>query len=529
MNEPNGKHENLNENPNENPNENHDDNIAAPALPDAEGAIGPEYSEWAREPLFDIESLPDFKVSGCFSSHMVLQRRVPCAVFGFSRHAGLKVKGVWYGRYKETAETEVGYNGCFRLEFSPREAEREPSVMIISSSYGSYIFSDILVGDIWMIGGQSNAEYHLESCINYTPELLGEMSEEDNFRLFHQSQAAAFEFRENCAKPSRDIIVPTWSWKRPGRSASLGFSAMGYYFAKELTRYTDVPLGLVMICAGGACIRELMPYDLSVERGYTVGANMPVGGYYNTLISPFASFPFRGQLFFQGESEGIWKEMAWSYDSDLAAFVEDERTTFGVDFPFYNVQLSSYRDEGRQYFPFLHIVRARQFDAVSEIRRSYIAVAMDLGSLPSDSDFAHSPHKAELGRRLAMQVYAHEYGGDRKMPDPAEYESPAPVLLTETEGGYEIIFKNIGEGLKTRLGDEPAGFGFVPEGEEEQHSVKAEIVAPDTVFVSIGEAAKDLKISYVSYAFTHPGYPENANIVNSFGLPLPAFILKADQ
>jgi sialate O-acetylesterase len=468
---------------------------------------------------------PDFKLSGCFSSHMVIQRRAFAKVYGFSRHPGLKVKGIWTGAGISESETFVGNDGRFTLEFAPREAEKDPSCMIISSVYGSYVLSDILVGDVWMIGGQSNAECHLAQCMSAEPEILPEISADDNFRLFFQSQARAFDFREDCAYPRDEIIDTSWRWTRPGKYESLNFSAIGYYFAKELTRHTDVPLGMVMICAGGACLRELMPYGLSVERGYTVGANMPVGGYYNTLISPFARFPFYGQIFFQGESEGIWKEMAYSYDADLAALVEDERNTFKIDFPFYNVQLSSYREEGKQYFPHLHVVRIRQFDAVSEIKDSHLAVSMDLGSLPSDSDFAHSPHKAELGRRLALQAFAYEYDGEKAMEDPAEYESPAPVSVEKAEGGFLIKFKNTGKGLKTRPGTAsvPAGFGFVLKGEEEMRNAKAEFISPDTVFVSAFES--DGEISHVCYAFFHLAYPKNANVVNSFGLPLPAFRL----
>ena len=491
-----------------------------PALPPSAGQIdagqvgaGQAAGESLPQEENSIDRLPDIKISGCFSSHMVLQRSCHVRIFGFSRHVGLKITGSWT-RAAETgaaetdvAETTVGPDGRFTLVFPPREADREHTQMIISSAYGSYIFSDILVGDVWMIGGQSNAEHHLSQCIKFTPELIREISAEDNFRLFFQSQAKAFEFREDCAEPRTEILDPGWRWKKPDKETALSYSAMGYYFAKELTRHIDVPLGLIMICAGGACLRELMPYDLSVSRGYTFGANMPVGGYYNTLISPFIGLQFYGQLFFQGESEGIWKEMAYSYDADLAALVEDERETFGIDFPFYNVQLSSYRDEGKQHFQFLHVVRVKQFDAVPLIKNSYLTVDMDLGSLPEDNDFAHSPHKAELGRRLAMQVYAHEYGGDKVLTYPAEYESPIPVSVSRTEGGFIIKFKNTGSGLAIRqgTGEIVRGFGIIPEGEEEPHPAGAVITSGDTIFVkAAGETTDPVKTpAFVSYALFH--------------------------
>lgn len=494
-----------------------------PALPDTNGTV--VLGDSVKTDV-SPESFPDFKISGCFSSHMVLQRRQKAAVFGFSRHPGMTVTGKWNASFEETVSTSVGDDGRFRLEFSPREASSEPSAMIVSSPYGSYVLSDILVGDVWLIGGQSNAECWLGHCIHTTPELKDELSAGDNYRLFRQSQAVAFEFRDDCAYPRQDVIEPSWHWKKPDLEGAVEFSAMGIYFAKELIKHTDVPIGLMMLCPGGACLRELMPRELSVSLGYTEGANMPVGGYFNTLISPLIGISFYGQLFFQGESEGGWKHMAYSYDKDLKAMIDDERARFGRNFPFYNVQLSSYREEGRQYFPYLHVVRVKQFDAVSEISSSHLAVSMDLGSLPEDNDFAHSPHKSELGRRLAMQVWAYEYGGKSSMPDPAEYESPAPVSVSVSDGSAAVKFANAGGGLKTRAGNSPAGFGFLTEGSEEPVSAEAYVTAPDTVTVKLPAKLGGKRISAVTYALFHPGYPENANIVNSFGLPCPAFCLK---
>ena len=489
----------------------------APALPRSDGQVANATA--AAQSGNAVELLPEFKVSGCFSSHMVLQRRKPVRVFGFSRHIGMKVTGSWEG---ETAESAVDADGRFTLEFSAREAQREGTKMIVASERGRTEFDDILVGDVWLIGGQSNAECHLEPCIRTTPELYDRITPEDNFRLFCQTQAKAYEFRDNCAEPAYDIIDPDWRWQRPDRDAALNFSAMGYYFAKELTKYTDVPLGLFMICAGGACLRELMPAELAVERGYTLGANMPVGGYYNTLISPLLGLEFYGQLFFQGESEGCWAETAPRYCGDLAAFVADERARFHTDFPFYNVQLCSYRTEGAQFFPYHDIVRLEQFDALGAIPDSYLAVCRDLGAVEGDPDWAHSPYKAELGRRLAMQVYAYEYGGKAAMPDPAEYESPVPVRACRVPEGIEVTFKYAGSGLETGGGGVLTGFGIRAVDCEKAQAAEAEIVAPDRVLVRCGEEACGAAAE-VCFAYGFAAYMADANLVNSFGLPAPSF------
>ena len=127
-----------------------------------------------------------------------------------------------------------------------------------------------------------------------------------------------------------------------------------------MIKKTDVPLGLVMMCAGGACIRELLPEEVAHEIGYNFGANVRESGYYNTLIHPFLKLPFKGMMFFQGESEGGDPNLANRYDLELALLVADERKRFGREFPFYNVQISSYREEGKQFFPWLDVIRVKQ-------------------------------------------------------------------------------------------------------------------------------------------------------------------------
>ena len=463
----------------------------------------------------EAQPLPEWKVSGLFSSHMVLQRDVPITVHGWSTHIGSRVTGNWDG---EAAEGVVDEEGVFRLTFAPHAVSFAPSVMRIDSPYGSSVFEDILVGDVWLLGGQSNGEMALSACIHTTPEVEKAISGDDPFRLFRQTQAVAAAHTEFHNTPSRDIIDPDWCWKRPDRDAALGFSAMGYYFAKLLTQQLDAPVGIVMACPGGACLRELMPAALAHRCGYTTGANVPIAGYYNTLLHPLEGMQFRGQLFFQGESEGIWKEMALSYDADLAEFVADERQRFGVDFPFYNAQLSSYRQEGADFFPHLHWVRSRQFAAATRIPNYHLIVTRDLGALPEYKDWAHSLRKYEVGARLAAQVLANEYG----IGDPAAAESPTPVSVTPADGGLTVRFDFVNGGLTAGADGSVKGFSLAGE-EEILQPLTARITGPDTVLVTLPEETGDA--SQLGYAMHPLAYLADADLCGGTGLPAPAFLL----
>ncbi|MCQ2429395.1 MAG: hypothetical protein MJ192_03585 [Clostridia bacterium] len=468
---------------------------------------------------------PDFKVSGIFSSHMVLQQNKPIRVWGFCARVGTVVTGTFMG---ETVTTVVPEDNKWVLTFSPRPYECEGQVMTITDGAhpdAPVVFEDVLIGDVWLIGGQSNAELTLAPCLSMTPSV--EFYEGDNFRLFTQTQAYPYTHQEMCEYPQPDIINPEWCWKRPDEAASRAFSAMGWYFAKEMIKHISIPLGMVMMCAGGACVRELIPEELAHIQGYTAGANVKEGGYYNTLIHPLEGLQFKAQMFFQGESEGLDRALAEKYDYELALLVADERQRFGCEFPFYNVQLSSYRQEGSDVFFWLDIIRMKQFDAVRLIPESNLTVDMDLGAPDDYPDWPHSPRKLELAERLARLALAREYGIGNERDESSPW--PVQAFLSADSKTIRIDFNNVNQGLIVS-GHAPADSigmevqGFSVGDYDHRVPAKAVITGRGTVTVDVPEDASDL--SHVNYAYFKIVTPENADLRCGNNLPAPAFSLK---
>ncbi len=487
-----------------------------PALPTDGVTVATEATSWTP---------PAFKLSGLFSSHMVLQREKPIRVWGFSDTPGSRVTGCFMGE-SVCATVEEDYR--FTLIFSAHPYTRDAAVMVVSDDRGHTVtLEDILVGDVYLIGGQSNAELNLGPCMELTPSM--EFDENDNFRLFTQTQAFVGDHQAFCAEPQPDIINPAWCWKRPDRDASLSFSAMGWYFAHELQKHIDIPIGMVMIAAGGACLCELLPVELAHAQGYFAGAGVPEGGYYNTLIHPVEGLAFRAQLFFQGESEGIWRERADKYAYELTLLVTDERARFGEQFPFYNVQLSDYCAGGAEAFRFHDIVRNHQFDALALIPDSTLTVDMDLGAEDDAEDWAHSLRKLELSERLAMLVLAKEYGIGRL----SEVQSPHPyaATLNADRTGVVVEFTNVAEGLivgghtpADSFGMEVQGFSF---GDYEHRTPARAVVATrHSVMVEIPENMDPAVLTCVSYAFFTRVTPETANLRGGNNLPAPAFSIR---
>ncbi len=167
-------------------------------------------------------------------------------------------------------------DGRWTLTFSPHAYTREPQRMVIRDESGhEAVLEDILIGDVWLIGGQSNAELTLAPCMTMTPS-VGVLPRRTTSGCSRRRRRLLPPTRCTREQPQLDIINPAWCWKRPGREASLEFSAMGWYFARELTKQIDVPLGLVLMCAGGACIRELIPEELA-RAGLPVRCQCPRG------------------------------------------------------------------------------------------------------------------------------------------------------------------------------------------------------------------------------------------------------------
>ncbi len=464
---------------------------------------------------------PDFKVSGVFSSHMVLQRDKEIKIWGFSNVPGSRIAGGFMG---ETRDCVVGEDCKWTLTFSPHRFEWEGQTMVISDDRGHMtVLEDILIGDVWMIHGQSNASLNLAPCLSLTPSV--DFSENDNFRVFMQFREYVYNNQAFCNHPQPDIIHPDWCWKRPDEEASREFSALGWYFAKEMIKKVEIPQGLIVMAMGGACLKELMPESLAHEAGYKTGANVKEGGYFNTVINPFLGLAFKGMIFFQGESEGIWLSCANKYAYDLALLVADERARFGFDFPFYNIQLCDYHESGAK-FPHLAIIRTQQFDALKIIPNSTLTVDYDLPSPLDHPDHVHSPRKLELAERVANLVLAKEYNIGKE----ADAQSPMPTYarLSEDQKTIEVAFENVGEGLiaeghdpRTSVDMEVSGF-YVGEYNSRQKA-KATLKTRYSVTVEVPDGITPTNLGYALDTTFEDG---DLTLRNSSNLPCPAFYIK---
>lgn len=449
-----------------------------------------------------------------FGSHMVVQRGKDIKIFGKSNRDGKYVRGVFKG---ETAYSKVE-NGKFTLTFSPKEASAEPDEMVIEDECGNVIrFEDVLVGDVWILTGQSNAAVTLSYLRAGLNGKLPELDENEPVRLLMQGVDYFLNNKLKAKEPMDDFADPSVVWTRETKQAGMSFSALGLFFAKKVTSLTGVPVGVICTAASGAQIQEIMPKAAAEKCKLRTSLKVAIGGFYNGMMAPLEGMAFAGVVFFQGESEGILYNTAVKFNTFVTEYVSSVRERLGYDFPFYQIQLSSYSDSSRANFGYVNIVRLKQYESLSSITNGYLIPSYDLRSPDKYADYMHSPRKEELGDRVALLVCANEYG----IGSAEDYSAPVPEEVKLSEDGLTVTvkFKYTGGGLVSKSGDSTVK-GFFIGNEKKRKAAEAELISDDTVLVHVPEGAK---AENVAYGFDLVINDDNTQLFSKSGLPVLAF------
>lgn len=462
-----------------------------------------------------------FRVSGAITNDMVLQRDEVIRIWGTSDYCDEYIYGTLLG---ETRYAQVQDDGTWCIEFSPKSYTTTPTTLTIFNKAGySFTYSRILIGDVWIVAGQSNAEYTFQQMEEYYAATVTDLVDSnDNIRLYYQGKGD-FELAGNGKFPRVNPINPQYKWKKTSLAEVRRFSALGYIFCKKLYDETGIPQGMVEAAVGGARLNEFytddveesIPYCLSnhVAAWFAYGEDQVI---YNLFMSPFKHMSLAGILFYQGESDNEWSE---EYSDYLTRCVAGWRKEFDSDFDFYNIQLTSHA-MCTGSFPYLPQVRAEQLYAYYNIPDSYIIPSIDAGwRTGRDEDYAHPFDKITPGRRaanVALAEYYHKDGFDIN-----EVSSPIPAAMTWTDDAVMIDFNYVGNGLKASAG-KLKGFA-VRYIDDTVLDAVAEVTDKDTVKVTLPASVK--KPVAVEYALIHDALQSNCNLVNGNNVPCLSFAL----
>ena len=193
----------------------------------------------AAQPAPAADEVSDL-LHAMFSDHAVLQRDRPIRVYGLAP-AGEAVRVELAGR---RARARAGADGHWEATLSALPAGG-PHELVVEAGGRTQRARDVLVGDVWLCSGQSNMELQVWRSLDARAEIAG--AGNDRIRLLTVPQVSA--------------VTPQWSfseavaWQAVDSGSVRDFSAACYFFARELQKQVDVPMGLVEAAWGGSRIQ----------------------------------------------------------------------------------------------------------------------------------------------------------------------------------------------------------------------------------------------------------------------------------
>jgi sialate O-acetylesterase len=422
----------------------------------------------------------DVKLPPVFSDHMVLQADLAAPVFGTA--APDEAVTVEFAGQKKTAT--AGKDGKWLVKLDPVKAGGPFELKVAGTN--SLAVKDVLVGEVWIAGGQSNMRFQLSKATN---------GKEDAAKAYY---------------PNLRFMNPGGKWEVCIPSAAPGFSAVAFHFAVALAQERKVAVGIIDNSVNGELGQNFMSQEAfksDTELAKLVNKHTKeTSSRWNTLVEPLIPYAIRGVMWYQGEGN---RDFPATYQRLLPALIADWRKHWGQgEFPFLVVQLANYQErkaepwEGKDC-----ALRDAQLKAVHATPKTALAVTIDLGE-PKD---VHYPNKKPVGERLALAARALAY--DEKI----EYSGPM-FESAKFEGGKAVVsFTHIGGGLvATGEGKTPLN-GFLLCGADKKFYRAEARIEGDKVIVTCAMVPMPVAVRYAWER--NPG----CNLANREGLPASPF------
>lgn len=463
----------------------------------------------------------DVKPHALFTDGMVLQRGMKCPVWGKADPG--EVVSVSFAAAKAgasiavSAQVNADKDGKWRITFEIAPQMAGGPYEFTIKGKNTITLKDVYIGDVWVCSGQSNMEWPLRATHNAEEAIAN--SKNPKIRLF--------TVQKNTSDKPLTSFKGQPKWQECNPETVKGFTAVGYFFGRDLQKALDVPIGLINTSWGGTYAeawtthsglkrdsalkatleqyeknrpaaranyeRAMKRYeeDMAVRKEAAAKAKeegkklelppaprRPVDPdhnpnrpsvLYNAMIHPLQPYAIKGAIWYQGEANA---GRAYQYRTLLPTMIESWRKTWKQgDFPFLLVQLA----------PFKAIVSEPQESDWAELREAQLltslhckncgmAVITDAGD-PKD---IHPRKKEPAGARLALAARGIAYG------EKIEYSGPLYDKMTVKDGKAVLHFKHAGKGLEAK--DGPLT-GFTIAGADHHfYNAKAEIQG-DTVLV----------------------------------------------
>ena len=465
-----------------------------------------------------------------YSDNMVVQQGKPFVVSG-TADAGKEVS-VRFG--KQRIIKTAAEDGSWKVRFTPMLADGMSYTLTVECGKEKIEYKNLVIGEVWLCSGQSNMAFMVKES-SHIEQSLANLEGKD-IRLYDMkprvlTNSVEWDSIDLAKLNDHDYYLPT-TWQLQNRENVSDFSAIAYHFGAMMADSLGVPVGLICNAVGGAPAeayidrKTLEFHPVLVDILYNWKENDMIQDWcrgrakqniakssvklqrhpyepcylYETGIMPIASYPIRGAIWYQGESNAHNVEL---HEVIFPTLIDSWRRTWGdAEMPFYFVQLSGINRPSWPHF------RDSQRRLAAEIANCDFAVSSDKGH-PTD---VHPKEKAPVGERLARLALNQTYG----MSHVAQH-GPTPVKAFSFNGRTVIVFSNATE-LKTSDNNILRGLEVADErGQFSKVDAEKEVKFKGNRIIIEREA---YRVRYAWQPYT------DANLVNEAGLPASTFEIK---
>lgn len=497
-----------------------------------------------------------FNLAAVFTDHMVLQRNKNINIWGCA-YTATDVTVELCGK----SVTTRAESGKWKVVLPPMEAGGPYELKVTDNRGGELVLRDVMIGEVWLAGGQSNMELELQNALNGKGVLQN--IKDVNVRFYYTQKIAYIDDYFHFAERNS-----CWSIAAPDTAAN--YSAVGYYFARRLAAELGVTVGVIGCNWGGTSASAWMSrkmleqdsdtksyvdeYDKAMEdktmegylaelaeyeewynewqpkiNEYYANTENPTwegaqeyagpsrwpeplgpksqfrpGGLYETMISRICPYTLAGFAYYQGESDDHKPD---TYYKLFKALIEQWRTDWEDDsLPFMFVQLPMFMNEGDEDFKHWCKIREAQMRVHQTTANTGIAVILDKGEFNN----IHPIDKEPVGERLALQALYHVYG---KISADEAYGA---IYKSHeyTDGGIMLTFEHAGDGFELK-GEKAVGFEVA--GKDKKYHTADAWFKEDKIFVRSAEVAEPV---YLRYNWTNYG---DVTVYSKNGIPLAPF------
>ena len=476
--------------------------------------------------LMGATAQADVKLPNVFGDHMVLQQGQRNKVWGLAE-AGEAVTVAINGQ-NQTATAAA--DGTWHVYIDPVPVGGPYALTVKGKN--EIKFSDVLVGEVWVCSGQSNMQWSVNASND--PDIERLAAKYPKIRMINFPQVGTQDVKWSHDDRKWMVCTP---------ETVGGFSAVGYFFARQLQQTLGVPVGMINNAWGGSACeawvrRDVLNADplykplmdrwtqmeskhaelvakgsnlndeekkqLQGLQNQMVGNSRPAN-IYSGVLKSHIGYGIKGAIWYQGESNA---GRAYQYRDLFPLMIKNWRDDWAQgDFSFYWVQLADFQNEQPQPGESAWAeLREAQTMTMARLPKTGEAVIIDIG----EGKDIHPKNKVDVGRRLARWALAKDYGV--AIP----YHSPQYKSMAKADNKIVLTFDHVDGGWRPFDVNEPRGFAIA--GEDKKFVwATAKVQKDNTIEVSSDLVPNPVAVRY--------GWADNpvVNMFDGAGLPLTPF------